>query len=143
MKKSLLAILISLSFVFFGSSYAAAEVVICGEILNIEYMQLYESGTVDVPVQPCDLIIDFEHPIADTDPVEYQLWDNLPVNANGTQLNLALLKFWNAAEFPLSACVELYWNSAAAEWSIRIIKVDYPSVPPAAAAKRAFILRNK
>jgi hypothetical protein len=127
MKKSLSIILLSVALIIFGSSYASADLDICGTITNIHYMKIYESNALDDP-PPCDVIIDFTHERPDG---TFQSWSCLPVKAYGTQLNLALLKFYNdGGDYPLSTCLTIVWNPATQEFDLKITEVDVPEVAP-------------
>ncbi len=112
MKKYLIIGLLTLGLMF-AASPARAEFTMCG-VCTVDFISLWESAVAtDIPVAPCDLAVTF---VFGTQTYK------LPVTAFGTQINLALLKAFNAQEsFSCCLLVNLL------PYFAKIVEIDFPA----------------
>jgi len=122
MKKLLMVGILCLALMSLVST-AYADYIVCGRINLATYIKLYPSNAADVPIKPCELIINFQYQAPsdkkpNTNPVQDFL---IPATAFGTQINLALLKAKNWKE-NISACILV---TGWAPFTATITEIDF------------------
>ena len=115
MKKFLMIGSLCLVLVLFTGS-AFADITYDGRC-QVLYIALTESNALDVPVAPCDVIVDFF-----LAPQHF----TIPLTAFGTQLNLALLKAWNEE---LDISCRIIVSQFFPKFIGWIVKIDFDKLP--------------
>lgn len=118
MKKIMILAMVAAMMVFAGSAFA--DETWCGSFC-VDEITVYESScSTDVPVQACDVLINWYFGEDCTGQGPYLI----PVTACGTLLNVALLKAWNE-DLCIEGCILITFVDPFPTFSAKILNVTF------------------